>query len=348
MFWLQYMNHFNRYMQCVTETCQPVCEPEWTTPNTVKLELNNLLLRQFSAGTSGDTILIIPPQAGHHATIADYDRGQSLVEASICEGTNSVYLTEWKSATPDRCDETIDDFILSMHKCIQAIGTKVTLIGLCQGGWQSAIYTALYPEDVENLVLAGAPIDFHAGKSKIGMYASLYPMSFFQSLVAMGNGILDGKFLLTGFKMLNPVDRFYGDYANLYNNVHDEAFTKRSRKFRNWYEYTQNLPGAFYLQIVKDLFKENLLIKGQAKILGQYVDLKRITQPLYLIAGKKDDITPQEQLFGIERYVSSKKITKLSVPAGHIGLFMGTKIIEKYWPGILKAVRTVVCHPVPA
>ncbi len=329
--------------------CGSACEPEWTTANTVKLDLVNTTLRQFSKGTSGEAILIIPPQAGHHATIADYGEGQSLVQACSCGGANSVYVAEWKSATPDRRDETIDDFIMSMRQCIKAIGTKVTLIGLCQGGWQSAIYTALFPEDVENLILAGAPIDFHASRySKIAMYAKFYPMSFYQSLVAAGNGLLDGKFLLTGFKMLNPVERFYGDYANLYLNAHDPAYMKRSRKFRKWYEFTQNLPGAFYLQIVKDLFKENRLVKGQVKILGRTVNLKKIKQPLFLIAGDKDDITPEDQLFNMERYVGSKNITKLIVPAGHIGIFMGKKIIEEYWPGILNAVRTAACQPAAA
>ena len=145
--------------------------------------------------------------------------------------------------------------------------------------------------------------------------------------------------ILTGFKIMNPMDRFYRDYADLYSNMHDGDYLRRYRKFRSWYEYTQNLPGAFYLQVVKDLFKENQLIQGRTKILGRDVDLKKIDHPLYLIAGAKDDITPSEQLFNIERYVSSKKITKLTVPAGHIGLFMGEKIIKKYWPRIFEAVQ---------
>ena len=158
-------------------------------------------------------------------------------------------------------------------------------------------------------------------------------------MVAMGNGLLDGRFLLTGFKMLNPVERFYVDYVNLYTSLYDVPYLQRSRKFRRWYEYTQNLPGAFYLQVVKNLFKENRLVKGNITVLDQNVDLKKITQPLFLIAGDKDDITPQEQLFNIEQCVSSKRVTKLTVPAGHIGLFMGKKIVQEYWPRIFDALK---------
>jgi len=341
MFWSNGMNHYNRYMKCASEVCEPVSKPVWTTANRVKLELKEVILREFSDDKKGEAIFIIPPQAGHHSSVADYDTGQSLVEAALKSGIASVYAAEWKDATLDRKDETIDSFILAMRKCIQAIGSKVTLIGLCQGGWQAAIYTALYPKDVKNLVLAAAPIDFHAGDSKITKYATLYPMAFYKSMVAMGNGVMDGRFLVTGFKMLNPMERYYNDYINMYMNIHDPKYVKRSRKFRNWYEYTQNIPGAFYLQIVKELFKDNKLIKGRVKILDRYVDLKKINHPLFLIAGDKDDITVQDQLFNIEKYVSSKDIVKLTVPAGHIGVFMGSNVIQNYWPGIFSSLGAV-------
>jgi poly(3-hydroxyalkanoate) synthetase len=339
MYWFWGLDCCCRYSKTINEILKPIPKPSWTTPNNVELELQNVILRNFSVGKEDSAVLIVPPQAGHHSSIADYDKGQSLVEAALQSGIKSVYVMEWKSATLDQRNQTIDDSIISMRKCIEAIGTRVTLIGLCQGGWQSTIYTALYPEDVENLVLAGAPIDFHAGDGKISMYASLFPMSFYESMVAAGNGVLDGRFLLTGFKMLNPVDRYFGEYADLFWNVNSEAYLKRYRKFRDWYEYTQNLPGAFYLQVVKDLFKENKLIKGEVRVLGQEVDLFRINHPLFLIAGDKDEITLIDQLFNMERYVSSKSIIKLTVPAGHIGVFMGRKIIGEYWPGIFNAIQ---------
>jgi poly(3-hydroxybutyrate) depolymerase len=329
------------YTKCFKTFCEihrPIPLPAWTTENSIKLELGNVILRDFSVGKDEDAILIISPQAGHHSCIADYGRGQSLVEAALKAGKKSVYATEWKGATLERKNETIDDFILSMRECIKSINSKVTLIGLCQGGWQSAIYAALFPEEVNCLVLAAAPIDFQAGNGKIGQCTSLFPLSFYHSMVFMGGGLLDGKFLLTGFKMLNPVERFYGDYFDLFFNIADNAFLERNRKFRDWYEYTQCLPGGFFLQVVQDLFKHNKLINGELIILGEKVDLSNINHPLFLIAGEKDDITPTDQLFNIEHYVNSDSINKYILPAGHIGIFMGKKIIDNYWPKIFDEI----------
>ncbi len=96
------------------------------------------------------------------------------------------------------------------------------------------------------------------------------------------------------------------------------------------YNYTQSVPGSMYLQIVKSLFQKNQLIKGELEVLGQRVDLGRLTQPLFLVAGEKDDITPSEQLFAAQHYVGSQSIHKEIVPAGHVGVFMGKQVIRDY------------------
>jgi poly(3-hydroxyalkanoate) synthetase len=337
MYWVG-IDFYTKFLKTLCEVYRPIPMPTWTTENSIKLELQNVILRDFSVGKDEDAILIIPPQAGHHSCIADFGRGQSLVEAALKAGRKSVYVTEWKGATMDTKDETIDDFILSMRECIKSINSKVTLIGLCQGGWQAAIYAALFPTDVRSLVLAAAPIDFHAGNSKIGKCTSLFPLSFYRSMVIMGGGLLDGKHLLTGFKMLNPVERYCGDHFDLFFNISDDSYLERNRKFREWYEYTQCIPGDFFLQVVEDLFIGNKLINGELIILGKKVDLSTINHPLFLIAGEKDDITPSEQLFNIEHYVRSESINKYTLPAGHIGIFMGRKIIDNYWPKIFKQI----------
>jgi poly(3-hydroxyalkanoate) synthetase len=96
------------------------------------------------------------------------------------------------------------------------------------------------------------------------------------------------------------------------------------------------LPGKFYLQVVKELFKENKLVKDEFIGLGEKLNLKDIKCPLYLLAGERDDITPVEQVFNAEKYVGTDKedIQKDIADGGHIGLFMGHKPLEENWPRI--------------
>ena len=50
---------------------------------------------------------------------------------------------------------------------IDDLGGRVNLVGLCQGGWSSAMVAARFPDKVNALVLAGTPIDTDAGDGPI-------------------------------------------------------------------------------------------------------------------------------------------------------------------------------------
>jgi poly-beta-hydroxyalkanoate depolymerase len=84
------------------------------------------------------------------------------------------------------------------------------------------------------------------------------------------------------------------------------------------------------------------LAKGTFVALGRQVDVRRITCPVYLLAGETDDITTSEQVFNAEKYLGTPKdqIWKQLVPGGHIGLFMGSRILKETWPTIASWVAT--------
>jgi pimeloyl-ACP methyl ester carboxylesterase len=65
------------------------------------------------------------------------------------------------------------------------------------------------------------------------------------------------------------------------------------------------------------------------KLLSISIPLSRIKCPIKVIAGAKDDITPPEQLFNIERYVDVS-VEKVLVDAGHIGLFIKPDALKRW------------------
>ena len=113
-----------------------------------------------------------------------------------------------------------------------------------------------------------------------------------------------------------------------------------------WYDYAQDIPGGWYLQVVKDLFKDNKLIRGEFEVFGKAVDLGCITCPLVLLAGERDDITLTPQVYNAEHYASTPKehIFKAIIPrAGHISVFMGQRALQHEWPEALAFLRG--CRP---
>ncbi|SKA40068.1 polyhydroxyalkanoate depolymerase, intracellular [Enhydrobacter aerosaccus] len=309
--------------------------PALATANQVRLDLRTMTLRDYG-GRGGLPTLVDAPYAGHSAMIADYHKGQSLVETLLASGVGRVLLTDWKSATDDMKDLEIDNYLADMVVVIDDLGGRVNLVGLCQGGWLSAMVAARFPDKVNSLVLAGAPIDTDAGDGPIKTMAHRSPLSFYEQLVAMGGGLMKGKFMLQGWKNMHPGQHYIQDHVDLYEHIDDPAYVAKEETFNSWYENPIDLPGRWYLQAIRQLFKENQLAKGQFVGLGRRLDLRAITCPTYLLAGAADDITTPEQVLNAARYIGTPadRIVQQTVPGGHIGLFMGSHTLKDHWPGI--------------
>jgi poly(3-hydroxyalkanoate) synthetase len=319
--------------------------PEWSSPNEVVLASPIAALRDFSAGSRARVkpTLVLPPQAGHHSSIVDYSGEQSQIDTIRGAGLERVWAMEWVGATAATKHAAIEDYIGFLDEALLMIGEPVNLIGDCQGGWLAAIYAALRPELVNTLTIAGAPIDFHAGDGPIHEWVSMLcaagGMSFYEGLVASGGGVLPGKYLLDGFIVIKPENEV-SKQLDLLVNLDDAGHRERYRDFEDWFKFTQDLPGDFYLWIVAELFRDNKLISGTLEVGGAPVDLGRIDVPLYLLAGATDHITPPPQVFAAREYVSTpaSKVVERTTSGGHLGLFMGREALRDHWPPILAGV----------
>lgn len=311
--------------------------PELATPNKVRLDLRTMVLREYGK-PGGIPTLVDAPHAGHTAMIADYHKGQSLIETLLANGVGHIALTDWKSATDDMKDLEIDNYLAEVIIAIDDLGGRVNLVGLCQGGWVSAMVAARFPEKVNKLVLAGAPIDTDAGDGPIKHMVHKSPASFYEELVAMGGGLMKGSYMLQGWKNMHPEQHYIQDHVDLYEHMDDPKFLKKEETFESWYENPIDLPGRWYLQVIDQIFKKNLLAKGKFVGLGRTLNLHDIKCPVYLLAGADDDITTTEQVLDAAKYLGTPKsrIEKKTVPGGHIGLFMGARILKEDWPPIAR------------
>lgn len=321
-------------------------EPTWTSPNGIVFEAPVARLRDFSvAGASPALIptLVLPPQAGHSSCIVDYSPDQSQMRTIVESGLERALSLDWIGATRETAGASIEDYLDVIDRAVDHCGGKVNLIGDCQGGWLATIYAALFPERINTLTLAGAPIDFHAGEPIIHEVLShLAPagdLRFYEALVAADGGVLKGEHMLAGFIMIQPADEI-SRQLELYQHLDDPAYIARYREFEDWFKHTQDIPGAFYLWIVRHLFRDNALISGALEIGGRRVSLATLDMPLNLLAGATDHITPPDQVFAIAELASTPQelIRRDVTQGGHLGLFMGHEALRNHWPPLLRAV----------
>ncbi|MGE5416697.1 MAG: alpha/beta fold hydrolase [Acidobacteriota bacterium] len=340
-----------RYFDILNRVETP--EVTWSTPNNIIYEHQTLRLRHFpNRRDAGDKrpVLILPPQAGHHSCLADYSPAQSLVRVFQSYGFD-VYVTEWLSATREYKDLAMADYIRLTDEAVDQIRErtgrfKIHIVGQCQGGWQATVYTSLFQEKIATLVSAAAPIDMDAAHSPI-VEDSKLPMSFFEFMVATHNGLMDGYYMLLGFKNMQLQEHYSKKYDRLWEMVQneDEDALRRFIRFENWYSYTQKIPGRFYLDIIKNVFKENNLTrKGAFKLDGRPVDLSHITCPVIIMAGKKDHITPPPQAFALKNYVSTPPddIVEILTEGGHIGTLMGTESLREDWTAVNEVLKLAI------
>ena len=301
-------------------------EPKWTTPNAVALELKTVRLRDFSTGRDGIPSLVCAPFALHGAAVVDLAPGHSLVAALRDAGLRRLMVTDWRSADADMRFLAIDDYLADLNVLVDQLGGLVDLIGLCQGGWMSLLYAARFPSKVHRLVLAGAPIDIAAGQSGLSALVDASPLELFQELVNLGDGRVLGR----------KVQNLWGPEVAATADIHQllqtpepigsPAFAKLEALFRDWYAWTVDLPGTYYLEVIEKLYRRNELATGHFVALGEKIDLARMRAPLFLLAARDDELVAPAQSLATQRLVGTPPylIQKRMAPCRHVGLFVGS------------------------
>jgi poly(3-hydroxyalkanoate) synthetase len=321
--------------------------PEWQLPHATVLSTPFAHVHDFSPADADPGVvptLVLPPQAGHSSTVIDFAPGQSQLAVMLEAGLTRLYAMEWRAATAATRDVTVTDYLDFVDRAVMHAGGRVNLVGDCQGGWLATIYAALNPERVHTLTLAGAPIDFHAGDSVLAasthVLTSALGMAPYRMLVAANGGNMSGRAVLSNFILMQPQSEL-GRQLQLFEDLDNPQHVERYRVFEDWFKYTQDIPGAFYLWLVEHLFHRNELIQGRLSVDGRRADLADITCPLLLLAGAKDHITPPAQLFAAAGAVGTPAadIVQRTSAGGHLGLFTGRQALTEDWPVLMAEVR---------
>jgi poly-beta-hydroxyalkanoate depolymerase len=199
------------------------------------------------------------------------------------------------------------------------------------------VYAARFPGKVRKLVLAAAPVDTKAAPSVLSMLAEGTAMEIFREVVRLGDGLVIGNKVL---KLWGAGAVEAEEIRQLLESEEPHgslAFTRLEAAFRDWYAWTVDLPGRYFLETVEKLYKRNEIAAGTFEALGKPIDLKKIKAPLFLLAARHDELVTPPQLFAVERLIGTPphEIRKLTANCRHLGLFMGKRILREMWPDIV-------------
>jgi len=320
------------------EPPEPCAEPQWATPNKLALELTTVRLRDFSISPEGVATLVCAPFALHSATIADFAPRHSLVAALQQAGLPRVFVTDWRSATATTRFLSVDNYLADLNVLVDQLGAPVDLVGLCQGGWLALVFAARFPAKVRRLVLAGAPIDIAAGDCALTRLARDTPAALFEEFVELGEGRVLGRHVRQLWDPRAEESEAVHRVLQIPDDVVSSEVHRLETRFLDWYKYTVDLPGTYFLQMVEQVYKENRLATGRFVALGQRIDLGKVNCPIYLLAARDDDVVAPGQVFAAARLVGTVRqgIQQATAPCPHLGMFMGRATLTQVWPDIAR------------
>jgi polyhydroxyalkanoate synthase len=310
-----------------------------TTPYDVVYEEDMLRLLRYRNET-GVTVrepLLICYALVNRPYILDLQPERSVVRQLLKRGLD-VYLIDWGVATAADRSMRLQDYVCGLQKnCTEFVlresgSPKLNLFGYCMGGTMSAMYTALYPEQINTLSLLAAGIDFASDDGLLHLWTQEKYFDVDRLIDAYGN--CPAPFLQASFQMMKPVQNYYEKYMGFWENLHDDKFLENFFAMEKWTQDNIPVAGETFREFVKCLYQRNQLVKGEFRLRNKPVKLERITCPLLLLTADLDHLVPPASTLGIVPHVKSKDVKTMSINAGHIGLAVSSKAHHQFWPEV--------------
>lgn len=305
------------------------------TPSEVIYRENKLRVIHYLPATK--TVLPVPllivTSLINKYYILDLMPGKSFVEYLAAQGF-SVYLIDW--GTPDDSDcrvsleDYIDGYLASVVSQVlrHAKAHKLSLIGYCMGGTMALLYAARHAAEVKNIVLLATPVDFQ-NDSLLSVWARREYFDVDKFIDAYGNAPVE--VLQNAFMMLKPA-KSITRYADLLKHAHDEEFVETFLAFDYWVNDAVPVAGETFRKFVKDTYQENLLARGEMRMGGEPINLKKIKCPVLNVVAEHDNIVPPESSVCLMSLIGSRDKELLEVKGGHHGLSIGASALRFVWP----------------
>lgn len=277
--------------------------------------------------------LLIVPSLINRYYILDLLPERSLVKYLVAQGID-VYLLEWLRPSPADAAIPLDDHIDRYidEAVAQVVGfsgqEQVSLLGYCMGGMFTAVYTALHPNAIANLVNLAGPINFHDD----GIFSLFTRSDWFDADRLVDTyGNIPAQLLLTLFQMIRPTSNLLRSLY-LYERADDPDYVRSFAAMQTWILDQVDFPGETFRRYVKALYQGNELVNGRFTIHNQPVNLANITAPLLNITSKHDETAPYESVQVLNDLVSSRDKELLLLRGPHVGMVAGSKAPIHFWP----------------
>lgn len=304
------------------------------TPGKVvhKTPLYELILYSPSTEKVLETPLVIFPPWINRFYILDLSPAKSFVRWAVDQGI-TVFMVSWKSADESMAEVILDDYIKAQIDAIDTVAKRLKVpsvhtVGYCVAGTTLAATLAILARRGEASKVASATfltaqVDF-AEPGDLKHFVDDGQLALIGELAP--KGYLDGRIMAATFNLLRGRDLIWRPAVKHYLLGEDRpAFD-----LLHWNGDVTNLPAKWHTAYLRDLYQHNRLVQPDAlSALDTPIDLRRITTPCYIQAGREDHIAPPHSVWQLTQHVAGPW-TFVLAGSGHIAGVVNPPASGKY------------------
>jgi polyhydroxyalkanoate synthase len=263
-------------------------------------------------------LLFVPPQVNKFY-VMDLSPNKSIVRYLVANGLQ-VFSISWRNPTPEYREwgfETYDRAILEAIEAVRAIteSQDINITGSCLGGMTLATLlgylAAREDQRIHAVTFLVTVLDSNV-ESSMGLFATKETIAAAKQASRM-KGVLEGQEMARVFAWLRPNDLIWNYWVNNYLIGKEPA----AFDVLYWNNDTTRLPAKLHGELL-DLLETNAFTHpGTLEVLGTPLDLSRVTNDTYIVAGITDHITPWQGCYATTQLLGGKVKFILS-NSGHI------------------------------
>jgi len=275
-------------------------------------------------------IILIVYALVNRPTILNLDPKRSFI-GKLCEAGCEVYLMDWGYPKPIAATLSLKNYALDFIDHAVEIILKqhqiaaINLMGICQGGVFSICYAAWQPGKVATLIPVVTPANFHTADNLITPRINFILTKYWVEKLGNFPGTTLGWFLT----MLKPEHTLWNKFKRFLHIKEDSDELVLTLKMEQWIHDTPDHPGQVLIDFAQDFYVNNSFMKKEYALGNEKLSWSAIQMPLLNVYALDDHLVPASAAIALRQVVESNPhYEELSIPAGHIGLFVGRKSAE--------------------
>ncbi|WP_422036138.1 PHA/PHB synthase family protein [Reyranella sp.] len=306
-----------------------------TTPGKVVYQNDIMQLIQYAPATEEVhevPLLIVPPWINKFY-ILDLKPENSFIKWATEQGY-TVFVISWVNPDEHLTKMVFEDYmklgpLAALDAIAKATGQpKASAIGYCIGGTLMAATLAYMAARNDDRIVActffTAQVDF-SEPGELGVFIDEDQLASVEEMMSK-KGYLEGSEMATTFNMLRANDLIWSFVVNNYLMGKDPF----PFDLLYWNADATRMPAAMHSYYLRNMYQKNLLSQPGGIVVDNVpIDLRKVTIPVYIQAGKEDHIAPSRSVYKATQ-IYGGPVRFMLAGSGHIAGVVNPPRNKKY------------------